>query len=197
MAVLGCGIDRDYPRTHASLAAEIAREGLIVSEYAPGVEPAPWRFPARNRIVAGSAFATVVVEARERSGALITADLALDEGREVLAVPGRDHLAALARHESPAAPRRRPSRAPPTCSRARRRPAAGAGAAGARTERSAPSTRSWATARSMSMNIVRRTDSPPAAAAAALASFSCSALSRTPRGSIGRVMRQTETSDPS
>jgi DNA protecting protein DprA len=46
VAVLGCGIDRDYPRTHASLAAEIVREGLIVSEYAPGVEPAPWRFPA-------------------------------------------------------------------------------------------------------------------------------------------------------
>ncbi len=88
VAVLGCGIDRDYPRTHASLAAEIARDGLIVSEYPPGVEPAPWRFPARNRIVAGLTLATVVVEARERSGALITADLALDEGREVLAVPG-------------------------------------------------------------------------------------------------------------
>jgi DNA processing protein len=88
VAVLGCGIDRDYPRTHAWLAGEIVREGLIVSEYAPGVEPAPWRFPARNRIVAGLTLATVVVEARERSGALITADLALDEGREVLAVPG-------------------------------------------------------------------------------------------------------------
>ena len=88
LAVLGCGIDRDYPRAHAALAGEIARRGWIVSEYPPGVEPAPWRFPARNRIVAGLAQATVVVEARERSGALITADLALDEGREVLAVPG-------------------------------------------------------------------------------------------------------------
>jgi DNA processing protein len=88
VAVLGCGIDRDYPRAHASLAARVAERGLIVSEYPPGVEPAPWRFPARNRIVAGLAQATVVVEARERSGALITADLALDEGREVLAVPG-------------------------------------------------------------------------------------------------------------
>ena len=85
---LGCGIDRDYPRAHAQLALEVAQQGLIVSEYPPGVEPAPWRFPARNRIVAGLTRATVVVEARERSGALITADLALDEGREVLAVPG-------------------------------------------------------------------------------------------------------------
>lgn len=88
VAVLGCGVDRDYPRAHASLAAAIVQRGLILSEYAPDVEPAPWRFPARNRIVAGLADATVVVEARERSGALITADLALDEGREVLAVPG-------------------------------------------------------------------------------------------------------------
>jgi len=88
VAVLGCGIDRDYPRAHASLAAKIAGSGLIVSEYPPGVEPAPWRFPARNRIVAGLTRATVVVEARERSGALITADLALEEGRDVLAVPG-------------------------------------------------------------------------------------------------------------
>jgi DNA processing protein len=88
VAVLGCGIDRDYPRAHASLAAQIAAGGLIISEYPPGVSPAPWRFPARNRIVAGLAAATVVVEARERSGALITADLALEEGREVLSVPG-------------------------------------------------------------------------------------------------------------
>lgn len=88
VAVLGCGIDRDYPRAHAALAAQVVAAGSVVSEYAPGVEPAPWRFPARNRIVAGLAQATLVVEARERSGALITADFALDEGREVLAVPG-------------------------------------------------------------------------------------------------------------
>ena len=88
VAVLGCGIDRDYPRAHTALAAQICDRGLLVSEYPPGVAPAPWRFPARNRIVAGLAGATVVVEARERSGALITADLALEEGREVLAVPG-------------------------------------------------------------------------------------------------------------
>jgi DNA processing protein len=88
VAVLGCGVDRDYPAAHADLARRICERGLIVSEYAPGVEPAPWRFPARNRIIAGLAAVTVVVEARERSGALITADLALEEGREVFAVPG-------------------------------------------------------------------------------------------------------------
>lgn len=88
VAVLGCGIDRDYPAAHRELARQIAAAGLVVAEYAPGVEPAPWRFPARNRIVAGLCAATVVVEARERSGALITADFALEEGREVFAVPG-------------------------------------------------------------------------------------------------------------
>ena len=88
VAVLGCGIDRDYPAAHAELARRVAEAGVIASEYAPGVEPAPWRFPARNRIVAGLCAATIVVEARERSGALITADFALEEGREVFAVPG-------------------------------------------------------------------------------------------------------------
>jgi DNA processing protein len=88
VAVLGCGIDRDYPAAHAGLARSIAQGSLIASEYEPGVEPAPWRFPARNRIIAGLCAATIVVEARERSGALITADFALDEGREVFAVPG-------------------------------------------------------------------------------------------------------------
>ena len=87
-AVLGCGIDRDYPAAHGELAGRICERGLIVSEYEAGVEPAPWRFPARNRIIAGLCRATIVVEARERSGALITADFALEEGREVLAVPG-------------------------------------------------------------------------------------------------------------
>ena len=88
VAVLGCGIDRVYPSSHTALASEICRRGVLVAEYPPGVEPAPWRFPARNRIIAGLTSATVVVEARERSGALITADLALEEGRDVFAVPG-------------------------------------------------------------------------------------------------------------
>ncbi len=88
VAVLGCGIDRDYPAAHRDLASRIVARGLVVSEYEPGVEPAPWRFPARNRIIAGLCAATVVVEARERSGALITADFALEDGREVMVVPG-------------------------------------------------------------------------------------------------------------
>lgn len=88
VAVLGCGIDRDYPRSHAELARRIRAEGAVISEYPPGIEPAPWRFPARNRIISGLCAATVVVEARERSGALITADFALELGREVFAVPG-------------------------------------------------------------------------------------------------------------
>jgi DNA processing protein len=89
VAVLGCGVDRDYPAAHAELARRLVDAGgLVVSEYEAGVEPAPWRFPARNRIIAGLCAATVVVEARERSGALITADFALEEGREVMVVPG-------------------------------------------------------------------------------------------------------------
>ena len=96
VAVLGCGIDRDYPPAHADLARRIVESGLLVSEYPPGVEPAPWRFPARNRIIAGLSVATVIVEARERSGALITADFALEEGREVFAVPG-EIVSALSR----------------------------------------------------------------------------------------------------
>ena len=116
VAVLGCGIDRDYPAAHRELARQVAATGLVVSEYAPGVEPAPWRFPARNRIVAGLCAATVVVEARERSGALITADFALEEGREVFAVPGEITSALSAGVERAPAARRdaadlRPGRA--------------------------------------------------------------------------------------
>jgi DNA processing protein len=88
VGVLGCGIDRDYPAVNAALSRRMEDGGLVVSEYEAGVEPAPWRFPARNRIIAGLCEAVVVVEARERSGALITADFALEEGREVFAVPG-------------------------------------------------------------------------------------------------------------
>jgi DNA processing protein len=88
VAVLGCGVDVPYPRRNRALAARIAARGALVSEYWPGTPPAPWRFPARNRIVAGLAQAVAVVEAGRRSGALITADFALELGRPVLAVPG-------------------------------------------------------------------------------------------------------------
>jgi DNA processing protein len=88
VAVLGCGIDRVYPRQNAVLAATIVAQGAIVSEWGVGIEPAPWRFPVRNRLIAALASVTVVIEATRRSGALITADHALALGREVLAVPG-------------------------------------------------------------------------------------------------------------
>ena len=89
IAVLGCGIDVAYPPENRELLKEIAATGgCVMSEYAPGTQPRPKFFPARNRIIAGLAQATIVVEANEKSGALITADMALEEGREVLAVPG-------------------------------------------------------------------------------------------------------------
>lgn len=89
VAVLGSAADTVYPRSNAGLAAAILRAGgSVVSEYWPGTRPAPWRFPARNRIIAGLAHAVVVVEAAERSGSLITADFGLEGGRAVLATPG-------------------------------------------------------------------------------------------------------------
>lgn len=91
VAVLGTGPDLAYPRRHADLLARIAAEGVAVSEYPPGTEARPAHFPARNRIVAGLSLGTLVVEAAERSGALITARLAAECGREVFAVPGSIH----------------------------------------------------------------------------------------------------------
>jgi DNA processing protein len=89
VGVLGCGIDVVYPAAHNELAIRMFEKGGgLLSEYEPGVPPAPWRFPARNRIIAGLADVVVVVEARERSGALITADFALEVDVPVLAVPG-------------------------------------------------------------------------------------------------------------
>lgn len=88
VAVWGAGPDRVYPKEHAALAEEIAAAGALVTEYPPGTPPLPHHFPERNRLIAGLAQVVVVVEADERSGALVTARLALDEGREVMAVPG-------------------------------------------------------------------------------------------------------------
>ncbi|HEX8066146.1 MAG TPA: DNA-processing protein DprA [Thermoleophilaceae bacterium] len=89
VAVLGCGADRPYPRAHRSLYARIREAGTVMAELPPGAPPRRWTFPARNRIMAGLAQVTVVVEGAERSGSLITARYALDLGREVAAVPGR------------------------------------------------------------------------------------------------------------
>ncbi|RME74131.1 MAG: DNA-protecting protein DprA [Planctomycetota bacterium] len=89
VAVLPCGLDRVYPRRHARLAEQIAAHGALVSELPLGTRAAPYQFPRRNRIVSGLAAAVCVVEARERSGSLITARWALEQDREVLAVPGR------------------------------------------------------------------------------------------------------------
>jgi DNA processing protein len=88
VAVLGCGVDIAYPATHRGLLGEIAARGSIVSEYPPGTPPQPHRFPARNRLVAAMARATVVVEGADGSGSMITVDQAQDCGRDVLAVPG-------------------------------------------------------------------------------------------------------------
>jgi DNA processing protein len=88
VAVVGCGADVVYPHANARLREEIARRGLLVSEFAWGVPARPWRFPARNRVMAALSRAVVVVEGASRSGARITAGYALELGREVLAVPG-------------------------------------------------------------------------------------------------------------
>jgi DNA processing protein len=88
VAVLGCGADVVYPRVNAALQARIVNRGMVLSEFAWGVPARAWRFPARNRVIAALAQAVVIVEGTERSGARITADFALDLGREVLAVPG-------------------------------------------------------------------------------------------------------------
>lgn len=88
VGVLGCGIDVVYPRENRELFGRVREGGALVSEYALGEAPLSWRFPARNRIIAGLTDAVVVVEAPEKSGALITARHAVDAGRDVWAVPG-------------------------------------------------------------------------------------------------------------
>ncbi len=88
IAVLGCGVDRIYPPEHAQLAERIIANGAVLSDYAMGTPPDASNFPPRNRIISGLSMATVVVEAGETSGALITAQFAVDQGRDVFAVPG-------------------------------------------------------------------------------------------------------------
>jgi DNA processing protein len=91
VAVWGTGLDRPYPPRNRELAEEFAAQGLLVSEFPPGTPPLPTHFPRRNRLISGLAVGTLVVEAASRSGSLITARLASEQGREVFAIPGSIH----------------------------------------------------------------------------------------------------------
>lgn len=88
IAVLGSGVDVIYPSEHKPLAAEISQSGLVVSEYPPGTRALPFHFPMRNRLISALSRAVVVIEASDKSGSLITAACALEQGRDVMAVPG-------------------------------------------------------------------------------------------------------------
>lgn len=87
-AVLGCGIDIIYPPENIKLFNQITERGVVISEFPPGTRPEPGNFPARNRTISGLSHGVLVVEAKQRSGALITADFALEQGRDVFALPG-------------------------------------------------------------------------------------------------------------
>ena len=92
IAVLGTGIDVVYPRQHQQLAGDIAEQGLLLSEFVLGAGPQRMHFPRRNRLIAGLALGTLIVEAAPASGSLITAQMAVDMGREVFAIPGSIHV---------------------------------------------------------------------------------------------------------
>ena len=89
IAVLGCGVDICYPQNNMNTFLEICEKGLVISEYEPGVPPLSYNFPARNRIISGLSDGLLVIEASLRSGTIITADCALEQGKEVFAIPGR------------------------------------------------------------------------------------------------------------
>lgn len=96
VAVFGCGVDICYPHEHQRLMGDIMLSGAVISEYPPGTAPSGKNFPMRNRIISGLSIATLVVEAPKRSGSLITAHVALDQGRDLFAVPGNIDLASFA-----------------------------------------------------------------------------------------------------
>ncbi len=88
VAVLGCGVDIIYPSENSGLMNRICQSGAVISEYLPGTQPVPYNFPARNRIISGFSQGVTIIEANDKSGSLITAEFALEQGREVFAVPG-------------------------------------------------------------------------------------------------------------
>ena len=90
IALMGCGLDVAYPQPHANLKYEIARRGLILSEFLPGTSPAPSNFPLRNRVLSGLSMGTFVIQAPARSGALITAENVMEQGRDVFCIPPAD-----------------------------------------------------------------------------------------------------------
>lgn len=96
VAVLGCGVDVVFPASNRTLFQKIAQEGCLLSEYPPGTAPLPWQFPERNRIISGLSNGVLVVEAPAKSGALITARDAMEQGRDVFAVPGNINISTCA-----------------------------------------------------------------------------------------------------
>jgi Predicted Rossmann fold nucleotide-binding protein involved in DNA uptake len=98
IGVIGSGLDVAYPANNMMLQRQVSRNGLVISEYPEGSNIEPWHFPQRNRIIAGLSQKVIITEAQAKSGSMITADLALNQGREVIAVPGRvgDEFSAVA-----------------------------------------------------------------------------------------------------